>query len=87
MSSSLNVSSATSLGAANMVTQNYAALNSSVQSVGVDPSAATVTTQDQAAIAAQFSMGVLKMSLDLQATAGAQLVQAMTSGSGVDLQA
>jgi hypothetical protein len=82
MSSSLSVS----LGAASAVTQNYAAQAASISVAGQNPAPATTGTQNQTTDLAQFSMDVLKKTVDLQASAGAQLAQ-LIQGTGVDIQA
>lgn len=78
--------SSISLGAASAVNQNYAALNSAISSTGQNPTVNSVTNQDNAALPAQASMDVLKQSMNLQASAGAQLAQ-MVASSGVDITA
>jgi hypothetical protein len=76
-----------SLGAASGVTQSYAALGPTVLAAGQDPAPATVTDESQVSTQAQFSMEVLKKTLDLQASAGTQLAQLIGPGSGVDMLA
>jgi hypothetical protein len=76
-----------SLGAASAVTQNYAAMNAATSAVAQDPGPGTVSAQTQSGTQAQFSMGVLKQTLDIQASVGAQLAQMIGQGSGVDITA
>jgi hypothetical protein len=78
---------AASLGAASAVSQNYAVLAATNLAAGQNPTPGAVGNQGQAATQAQFSMDVLKQTLDLQATDGAQLAQMINSGAGVDIQA
>jgi hypothetical protein len=76
-----------SMGAASMVTQNVAAMNAGIQLAGQNPGPATSSAETQASTQASFSMGVLKQSLDLQASAGAQLASLINQGPGVDIMA
>jgi hypothetical protein len=78
--------SAISLGAAAAVTRNFAALNGAIAGTAQDPSVGSVTSQADAATPAQASMDVLRRSIDLQASTGAQLA-ALIGSTGVDLTA
>jgi hypothetical protein len=78
---------AISMGAASAVTQSYAAQGATALAAGQDPSAGTSTGASQASTQAQFAMDVLKKTLDLQASTGAELAQMIGSGSGVDVLA
>jgi hypothetical protein len=78
---------AVSLGAASAISQNYAALAATNLAIGQNPTPNAVSGQGQAATQAQFSMDVLKKTLDIQAADGAQLAQLIGSGPGVDIQA
>ncbi len=77
----------TSLAAASAVTQNYATLGSALAVTGQNPSGNTVSAQDQASTQTQISISVLKQSLAIQATTGAQLAQMISQGSGIDIKA
>ena len=77
----------TSLGAAGMVAQNYAALGSAVAAAGQNPSGATASAQSQADSLAQISVSVLKKALDIEATTAAQLTQMISQGAGINIQA
>lgn len=79
--------SAVSLGAASAVNQNYAALGSAIQAAGQNPNAATLASQTQSATPATFAVGVLKASLDAEASTGAQLAQMISQGPGIDIKA
>lgn len=52
---------------------------------GQDPTPATVSALDQANVQTDFGLGVLKRTLDLEASAGSQLAQMI--GQGVDVTA
>ena len=71
--------------AAAMVSRNLAVLGASVAAAGQDPSVATLASQAQAGTASQFSMGVLKRVLAIEASTGAQLAQMVEGGPGIDL--
>ena len=73
--------------AAAMVSQNLAAWSASISAAGADPGAATVAGQAADGTAAQFSIGVLKKVLDLEAATGSELARMVDSGGGVDFYA
>jgi len=52
----------------------------------VDPLAASAVTQSQAMIQNQVAVSVLKLSLDLTAEQGAELVKVMSQQSGIGQQ-
>ncbi len=73
-----------SSSAAAMVGLNMAAWAGAISATGQDPAPATTSAQAQAGTVAQFSVAVLKQTLDLEATVGAQLAQLINSGPGMD---
>ena len=52
----------------------------------MDPLAASAVTQTQALVQNQVAVNVLKMSLDIAAEQGAELVQMMSQQSGIGQQ-
>jgi hypothetical protein len=54
---------------------------------GQDANPETITAADQAKVQSQFSMEVLKQTLDIQASEGTQLAQMLSQGSDVDFYA
>jgi hypothetical protein len=52
----------------------------------VDPLAASAVTQSQAMIQNQVAVSVLKLSLDITAEQGAELVKVMSQQSGIGQQ-
>ncbi|MDR3669232.1 MAG: putative motility protein [Holophaga sp.] len=79
--------SAISQGAASAVTQNYASLGSSILAAAQNPASTASLAGGQAPTQAQFSVGVLKKSLDIQATDGAELAAMINPASTVDVLA
>jgi len=71
--------------AAAMVSRSLAVLGANIAAAGQDPGPDTLASQAQAGTAAQFSMGVLKRVLAMEASTGAQLAQMVDGGPGVDL--
>ncbi|GEM_PF-1764504 len=76
-----------SMAAANMLNQNLTALQATISAVGQNPTAGGVAAQAQAANLPQISTSVLKTSLSIEASTGAQLAQMISQGSGIDIQA
>jgi len=77
----------TSLAAASMLNQNVAALQSTIAAVGQNPTAGVASAQAQTSLLPQISTSVLKTSLAIEATTGAQLAQMISQGSGIDIKA
>jgi hypothetical protein len=76
-----------SMAAAGMLNQSVAALQASISTVGQNPSAGGAAALAQATILPQISTSVLKTSLSIEATNGAQLAQMISQGSGVNILA
>jgi hypothetical protein len=76
-----------SLGAASMVNQSYAAQGAIAALAGANPTPGAVSALSQTATQATFAVGVLKASLAFQATTGEQLTQMISQGSGINISA
>jgi len=74
-----------SLSAASIATMNSGALGRQIDAAGADPTPTTISAMDQGATQSSFSMGILKKTLDIQATDGAQLAQMLGQGGNVDI--
>jgi hypothetical protein len=77
----------TSMAAAGMLNQNVAALQATISAVGQNPTAGGAAAQAQVSLLPQISTSVLKTSLSIEATTGAQLAQMISQGSGVNILA
>lgn len=77
----------TSNAAVGMVNQNVATLQATISAVGQNPTVGGAVAQAEAAILPQISTSVLKTSLSIEATTGAQMAQMISRGSGVNILA
>ena len=79
--------SSTSLGAASMVNQAYAAQGAAAALAGANPTPGAVSALSQTATLATFAVGVLKASLAFQTSTADQLAEMINQGSGIDISA